>query len=128
MSNIKVMIVEDDKSLMSLYDLALPDGKFDKKLIGNGTDALATYLSWKPDVIILDIMLPDRSGYMVLEEIREKWEDKATKVVISSCLDYKTSISDCKKLGIQGYIVKPFDHKELAGQITKVYEGEELLS
>ena len=125
MGDIKVMVVEDDKSLLALYDLALPDERFEKKLVGNGTDALATYLSWKPDVIVLDILLPERSGYMVLEEIREKWKDNRTKVIISSCLDYKTSISDCKRLGIQGYIVKPFDHKTLADRVTRIHAGEE---
>ena len=91
----------------------------------NGTEALAAYLSWKPDVIILDILLPGKCGYTILEEIRVKRDDQSTAIVISSCLDDKSSISNCEGLGIQGYIVKPFDYKTLADKIMRLSkEGE----
>lgn len=119
----KILIVEDDKSLSNLYDFALPGDLFEKKFMDNGTEAVAAYLSWKPDVIILDILLPGKCGYTILEEIRGKWNDRTTSIVVSSCLDEKSSISDCQDLGIEDYIVKPFDHKTLAGKIMNLYKA-----
>ena len=123
MSKLKILIVEDDKSLSNLYDVALPGDLFEKKFMDNGTEAMGAYLSWKPDVIILDILLPGKCGYTILEEIRGKWDDQSTTIVVSSCLDEKSSVSDCKDLGIQGYIVKPFDHKTLADKIMRLHKA-----
>ena len=59
---IKILILEDDQSLLDLYDLALPDAVFDKELAENGANAMEVYLSWRPDIILLDLLLPDISG------------------------------------------------------------------
>lgn len=123
MDKLKILIVEDDRSLSNLYDVALPGELFEKKFMDNGTEAMAAYLSWKPDVIILDILLPGKCGYTILEEIREKWKDENTTIIISSCLDEKSSVSDCEDLGIQGYIVKPFDHKTLADKVVRLHKA-----
>ncbi len=121
MSKLKLLIVEDDKSLLDLYDIAIPDSVFEKRLADTGAKAIETYNDWKPDIIVLDIMLPDRSGFSLLEEIRMTKEDNKTAIIMSTSLDRKSDISKCTDLNIQGYIVKPFDHKIIAREIINFY-------
>ena len=94
---------------------------FEKQLVSNGKDAMKTYQSWKPDIIVLDIMIPEMSGYMVLKEIRLNVGDKDTVIIMSTSISRKGSVMDCINLGIHGYIVKPFKTRELALKILDAY-------
>ena len=123
MNKLKLLIVEDDKSLLDLYDIAIPDDIFEKRLADTGDMAIETYNGWNPDIIVLDIMLPGRSGFSILEEIRVGREDQRTVIVMSTSLDRKSDISKCTDLNIQGYIVKPFDHKQIARDIIDFYSS-----
>ncbi len=128
MKKFKLLVVEDDKSLQDLYDLALNDGHFEKEFADTGKRAMELYAAWNPDVILLDIMMPDIAGHEILKKIREDFDDHSTKVLIVSSIDGKGEVAFCKRLGIQGYIVKPFDHKKLAAQVLDccIKEGAEL--
>jgi DNA-binding response OmpR family regulator len=121
MNKLKLLIVEDDRSLLELYNVAIPDSIFEKRLADTGAKAIEAYVDWKPDIILLDIMLPDRSGFSLLEEIRTTREDKITAIIMSTSLDRKSDIDKCRDLDIQGYIVKPFDHKIIARDIIDFY-------
>lgn len=119
---LKILIVEDSKSILALYNAGFADEVFDKRLVDNGSEALEVYRTWQPDIIVLDIMLPGMSGYAVLKEIREKIEDKATTIIMVTSMSSKDDIMDCVKLGVHGYIVKPFTHKEIADKILEYYK------
>ncbi len=122
---IKILILEDDQSLLDLYDLALPDTIFEKKLAENGASAMENYLSWRPDILLLDLLLPDMSGHTVLKEIREDHGDKNTAIIVSTSSDFKTDMDTCKRLGIEGYLVKPFKPMKIAGQILEYYKAKD---
>ena len=119
---IKLLIVEDDESLLNLYNMALGDDMFEKHTATNGLAAVREYASWKPDIIILDILMPKMLGYSVLKEIRELHGDSRTTIIVSSSVDTEADIEYCREQGIQGYIIKPFDHKTLAGEILAYHE------
>lgn len=119
---IKILIVEDDESLLNLYDIALGDERFEKHTATNGLAAVREYASWRPDIIILDILMPKMLGYSVLKEIRELHGDNKTTIIVSSSVDTEADIQYCKEQGIQGYIIKPFDHKTLASEILAYHE------
>ncbi len=121
MDKSKVLIVEDNKVTVELYNKFLFDEVFEKQTVTNGKEALKTYESWKPDIIILDIMIPEMSGYMVLKEIRLNFGDKKTAIIMSTSISRKESVMDCVNLGIQGYIVKPFKANEIPGKILESY-------
>ncbi len=120
MEKIKILIVEDEKITLELYKKFISDKVFDKKVAANGKEALDVYKSWQPDIILLDIMLPEMSGYMVLKEIRLSIKDKKTTIIMATSVSRKESVMDCLKHGIQGYIVKPLKTKEL---MTKVFDA-----
>jgi len=119
---IKLLIVEDSPNINLLYNRGLPDSIFEKRFAANGHDALVSYNEWQPDIIILDIMLPVMTGFSVLKEIRGKFNDKSTTIIMSTSLSQKDDVTLMMKQGIQGYIVKPFSFREIGGRILKYYE------
>jgi CheY-like chemotaxis protein len=110
----KILIVEDDKSLQKLYDKWLPEEEYEKRFSENGIDALESYKSWKPDIIILDIGLPEMDGYSVLRKIREENEDENITIIMITGDSDKHKINDCIHLGINDYVVKPFKYKDIS--------------
>lgn len=117
MAKIKILIAEDDKDTLELYRKGLAEDLFEMRFIMNGKEALDVYQEWQPDIIVLDIVMPVMTGYSVLKEIREKMNDRTTKIVMATSLSTKHDIMDCSKLGIHGYIIKPFQYKEIGSII-----------
>lgn len=122
-AKLKILLVDDSKVVMQIYKEAFSDDLYEKKFAMNGQDALNFYKTWKPDIILLDIVLPVTTGYSALKEIRriEKDTGARTAIVMVTSLGDKSDISDCARLGIQGYIVKPFQASELAKKIEQYY-------
>jgi DNA-binding response OmpR family regulator len=118
---LRILMVEDNEALLILYDHAFPEEVFEKEFADNGSRALEIYRQWHPDIILLDIMLPEMSGHQILEEIREVEDDSSTSVIIATSLDLREDMERCENLGIHGYIVKPFNHKELPLEVLNMY-------
>ena len=114
MGKLKILIVEDDPILQEFYKIGLPEEEYEKRFSGNGIDALEIYKTWKPDIVILDIGLPEMDGCSVLKKIREEIEDEDTTIIMITGDSDKHKINDCIKLGISDYIVKPFSEKEIS--------------
>lgn len=123
MSKLKALIVEDDVSIQLLYDKALDSDTFEKRFCNNGLEALDIYQEWEPEIIILDIYLPVLTGFSVLKKIRVDFDDKNTTIIISTSLNQAEHVKDIVKLSIQGYIVKPFNYKEINSKVMQYYQA-----
>ena len=123
MSKIKILIAEDEEVTQKLYAIGFRDEKFDLRFADNGEDALTTYKSWQPDIVILDIIMPNMNGYQTLEILRTTIHDTSTTVIMASSISDKKEIIACAKLGIQGYIIKPFTTKKLAETVLSYHCG-----
>ena len=121
MEKIKLLIVEDNKVDRNLYNMKLDEDVFEKRFVETGKKALEAYEEWKPDIILLDIMLPGTSGYTVLKEIREKQKDLFTTIIIASALSDREDILQCAQYGIQGYLIKPINLHELNIKILRFH-------
>jgi CheY-like chemotaxis protein len=117
MDKLKMLIAEDDISTQALYHKGLTDNVFEKRFASNGTEALEIYESWSPDIIILDIYMPYMTGYSLLMKIRNDFEDNKTTIIMATSAHKKDDIQDCMNLGIQGYILKPFNFKKIEAEI-----------
>ncbi len=116
---VKVLIV-DDSSLMRtvLRNFIKKAGHEPVGEVANGKEAIEKYKSLKPDVIFLDIIMPEMDGIEALEEIRKI--DKFAKVIMcSSVLDNKT-VEKAKGLGAIEYIMKPFHEKDIEDALGKI--------
>ncbi|MFH1075389.1 MAG: response regulator [Pseudomonadota bacterium] len=120
---LKILVIEDDERVVALYDRGLAGNVFEKCFVRNGSDALAIYKSWAPDIVLLDIMLPGMSGYSILKEIREHNKDWTTTIIMATSINKKEEVVNCAKLGIQGYIVKPFSYKVIGAKILQYYQN-----
>jgi CheY-like chemotaxis protein len=116
-TKIKLLLVDDDKSILDLYEKCLSSDVFEKRTVDNGKAALEAFHTWHPDVIVLDIMMPVMTGFAVLDAIRTAEKDKTTTIIMATSMSDSQNVRDCAKFGIQGYIVKPFKPKEIANKI-----------
>lgn len=123
MEKLKLLLVDDSKVVIQLYKEGLSSELYDKKFAVNGEEALTIYKAWAPDLILLDIVMPAMSGFVVLKTIRdmEKKSGRNTPIVMATALSDKSDIVDCLRVGIQGYIVKPFKPEELAAKLEGYY-------
>lgn len=119
MEKLKTLILEDLIPIQKVYQKMLSDNGFEKKIAKDGEAGLTLYESWKPELIILDMGLPIVSGFVVLKKIREEFNDKKTPIIISTTYSQKSSVSQCMKLGVQGYILKPIDPLTLMDKIIE---------
>ena len=102
----KILVVEDDKFLMSTYRLKLQAADFETKFASNGEEALEILNNFKPDLILLDLIMPIKDGFSTLEEIKANPVLSKIPVVVASNLGQPEDISKSKKLGALDYIVK----------------------
>ena len=117
MNKQKILIVDDDENIAELISLYLNKECFDTKMVYNGEDALTTFDSYQPNLVLLDLMLPGIDGYQVCREIRSK---STTPIIMLSA---KGEVFDKVlglELGADDYIMKPFGSKEMVARIRAV--------
>ena len=122
MGKLKTLIAEDAKTFHVFYNKELDDAIFEKRFTVNGEEALAVYDEWRPDLILLDLQMPVMTGLQALETIRKVRNDRETTIVMATGMSEKADILACVKLGIQGYIMKPFN-KELPKTVLEHYKS-----
>lgn len=113
----KILIVDDDNNIAELIALYLTKECFETKIVNDGEEALKEFVSFHPDLIILDLMLPGIDGYQVCREIRH------TSDVPIIMLSAKGETFDKVlglELGADDYMIKPFDSKELVARVRAV--------
>ncbi len=102
----KILLVEDDDSLSSVYLTRLQAEGFDVRHVPNGEDALAAAIEYKPDLILLDVMMPKVSGFDVLDILRNTPETTNVKIVMLTALSQDSDKERAKSLGVDDYLVK----------------------
>lgn len=102
----KILLVEDDDTLASVYKTRLHAEGFDLKRVPNGEDALAAALEYKPDLILLDIMMPKVSGFDVLDILRNTPETTNMKVIVLTALNQDSDRQRAEEMGVDDYLVK----------------------
>jgi DNA-binding response OmpR family regulator len=103
---VKVLLVEDDIALREIYSARFVAENFEVATADDGEQALSVAIKEKPDIIILDIMMPKISGFDVLDILRATPETKNTKVIVMSALSQESDIQKGKELGADAYLVK----------------------
>ena len=102
----RILLVEDDDALANVYVMRLQAEGFDVRRVSNGEDALADALSFKPDLVLLDVMMPKVSGFDVLDILRNTPETSALKVIMLTALSQDSDKQRAQALGVDDYLVK----------------------
>ncbi len=119
----KVLIVDDEPNIVTALDFLLKRSGYDVRVAGTGEDALEQIESYVPDVVLLDIMIPQKSGYEVCQRVRERPEWGHIKIVMLSARGREAEVSKGLSLGADLYITKPFSTHELIAAIDRFFDG-----
>ncbi len=124
--NVKILIVEDDKDICEMYSTAFMKEGFQVYKAMDGRTAIEKYYMKQPDVILLDIMMPDVDGYEVLKEVRKR-HDKYVPVVMLTNLDMEHFARRDSIDRVDAYLIKSnFTPSEIVKKIKEVLGANEL--
>jgi len=118
----KILIAEDEPDMCKMLALEMRHEHYDVVCAFDGEEAYKKYLSEKPDLIILDIMMPKLNGYEVCRKIRRENGDEATLVLMLTAKKEDADRIIGKVIGAEQYLTKPFDRKQLMEEIRNLLE------
>jgi len=119
----KILIVDDDAEIVDLIsDILIRDGRFETKTASSGYEAGISTQRFRPDLILLDYMLPDINGNVVCQTIRKNPEFENIKIIIVSGIAKQDEIDQLLKYGAEDFIKKPFNLVEFTDKITTVLQ------
>ena len=102
----KILLVEDDTALASVYRSRLELEGFEISEVHNGEDALSAAVAFKPDLVLLDAMMPKISGFDVLDILRNTPETSNMRVIMLTALSQPKDKERAEQLGVDDYLVK----------------------
>ena len=110
----RILVVDDDTALAEMIGIVLRSEGFDPVFCADGNEALATFQSSRPDLVLLDLMLPGKNGIEVCAEIRT--ESGVPIIMLTAKSDTRDVVHGLES-GADDYVVKPFNPKELVARI-----------
>ena len=113
----KVLIADDEPNIVTSLEYLMKKSGYEVKIARNGDEALALVESFLPDVVLLDVMMPRKSGYEVCQQIRERTDWQHIKVVMLSAKGREAEVNKGLSLGADTYVTKPFSNQELIDKI-----------
>ncbi len=113
----KILIVEDDIAIASLMQLQLENRGYQVRHAKDGAEGLREAYAWQPDLVVLDIMMPDMDGWTVCERLRELSD---VPIIFVTAVGKESDIVRGLEMGADDYLVKPFSPRELVARIQAV--------
>jgi len=116
----KILVVEDEKELADLVKLRLEANGYEVEVAYDGEEGLEKAISYEPDLVVLDLMLPKIGGLEALQKIKRPDSDmRGSPIVILSALKDTNTMLNAEKLGAADYIMKPYDPNVLLALVKK---------
>ncbi|MGD8366992.1 MAG: response regulator [Desulfobacterales bacterium] len=115
----KILIVDDEPNIVVPLQFLMEQNGFDVRIADTGETAIDLITRFRPDLILLDIMLPGVNGLEVCQMLREDTALKKTKIILVSALGRDVDIAKGMAMGADAYITKPFSNREI---VTRVKE------
>jgi len=115
-----VLVVDDEGDICTIVTLALQHEGFEVRSVSRGQEALALLESAPPDVVILDIMMPDVDGFAVLAEVRRRRLAPDTRFIVATCRTSEPDHLRGWELGADDFVTKPFEVTELPDRVWDV--------
>ena len=116
----KILVVDDDPYILMSLEFLMRKNGFDVMIARNGTETLELLEQNTPDVVLLDIMMPDVDGYAICKHIKSSKKLKDAKVVFMSAKSREADINKGYELGASLYITKPFSTRQLLKQVQEL--------
>jgi DNA-binding response OmpR family regulator len=119
----KILIADDEPNIVTALEFLLERAGYEVRTAGNGDEALGAIAQDPPDLVLLDIMMPVKSGYEVCKRIRDQPEWGKVKVVMLSAKGRDAEVTKGLAMGADLYVTKPFSTRELLSQIRTLLGG-----
>jgi len=113
----KILIVDDEPDFISMLKMRLEAGGYDIISASDGREGLQKAQKETPNLILLDILMPEKDGYTTLRELREKKNTKSIPIIVLTAKPEMKELFEME--GIKDYILKPFDNNDLLIKIKK---------
>jgi len=121
----RILVVDDEEHIANLLKLRLESaGEYEVKVLFEATDIIGQVRAFKPDVILLDLLMPDIGGLEACRRLNDDAVTYAIPIIVISALSKDIDKLKAYKLGIIDYIVKPFDPKLLIATIEKAIRAK----
>ncbi len=118
----RVLIADDEPNIVAALEFLLQQSGYEVLIARNGAEALELIEAFIPDLVLLDVMMPQKSGYEVCQRIRERGDSPRIKVVMLSAKGRDAEVNKGLALGADLYITKPFSTRELMAKIKGLLE------
>ncbi len=120
----KIAIIEDDSAIAQMYKIKLENAGFEVILADNGRTGLSMIQSSNPDLILLDLMMPEMTGDDMLKELRKTVSGKAKKVIILTNVSEDEALPKVKDFNVDDFIVKAeVTPKQLLDKVQKILDS-----
>jgi DNA-binding response OmpR family regulator len=119
----KILVVDDDPYILMSLEFLMKKNGFDVMVARNGTEALEIVEKQVPDIVLLDIMMPDVDGYAICKHIKGSKKLKEAKVVFMSAKSKESDIQKGYDLGASLYVTKPFSTRQLLKQVQELMQS-----
>jgi len=116
----KILVIDDEEQLALAVKIRLQSKGYQVLSAGNGRQALEVMSQDRPDLVLLDVLMPIMDGYSCLREINQRFGRGKMPVIILTARDQLKELFDLE--GIEDYIIKPFDHEDLLVRIERVLQ------
>jgi DNA-binding response OmpR family regulator len=119
----RVLIAEDEPSILASLEFLLRESRYEVRAAHDGEEALRLVESFAPELVLLDVMMPARSGLEVCQKIRENPAWRGIKIVMLTAKGRASEIEKGLALGADAYVTKPFSTKELLARVRELLGG-----
>jgi two-component system, OmpR family, alkaline phosphatase synthesis response regulator PhoP len=119
----KVLIADDEPNIVAALQFLLERNGYEVQVARNGDEALRLIESQTPDLVLLDIMMPQKSGYEVCQRMRERPDWQHIKIVMLSAKGRDVEVNKGLSIGADLYVTKPFSTQELIAKINGLVGG-----
>lgn len=119
----RILIAEDDSNILISLTFLMNQCGYEIRTANNGVEALAIACEFRPNLLLLDIMLPLKNGFEVCEALRAIPEFADMKIIMLSAKGRDSEISKGYKAGADAYVTKPFSTRELTDTVQRLLEG-----
>jgi DNA-binding response OmpR family regulator len=118
----KILIVDDEPSIIVALQFLMEQNGYETLVAFSGEEAMEVVAQHRPDLILLDIMLPVVDGFEVCQRVREKAEWKDIRIVLVTALDRESNVAKGLALGADAYVTKPFANADLIAKVKELLE------
>ena len=119
----KILIADDEPNIVVSLEFLMKQRGYEVRVANNGDDALAAVGEFRPDLILLDVMMPRLSGYDLCQKVRENpaWQD--IRIIMLSAKGRDVEVTKGLAVGADAYVTKPFSTKDLIAKVDAMLAG-----